>query len=418
MDENAPEQWSECRNVLCVRLDTIGDVLMTTPALRALREQRDGRRLTLLTSRAGALAGALAPEVDRVIAHDAPWMKSGVGPSAWRDCALIERLRASDFDAAAIFTTYSQSPLPAATMCHLAGVPRQLAHCREKPYGLISDWVAEPETDLPTRHEVQRQLDLVATVGATTTDTRLSLSVPPEATRVALRHLRAAGVDPAEPWLLLHPGATAASRRYPAEHYVEAMRQLARETGRRIAISGAGGERPLVEEIAAALGEVAAPLPGSLSFAELCGLIATAPLLVCGNTGPAHVAAAVGTPLVVPYALTNPQHTPWGVRARVLTHDVPCRWCLSSVCREGHHDCLAKIAPLELAEAALELLDADARQPAGSRGGSWIACSAPLTPASISRPRSISAFSSAPSSTAMLPIQSQTRNVTTPPRAP
>jgi lipopolysaccharide heptosyltransferase II len=359
MAHTPPERWSDCRNVLCVRLDTIGDVLMTTPALRALCEQRDGRRLTLLTSRAGAVAGALVPEIDRVIAHDPPWMKTGVAPSAWRDCALVERLRASDFDAAVIFTTYSQSALPAAVTCHLAGIPRQLAHCREKPYALISDWVAEPERELPTRHEARRQLDLVATVGATTADTRLSLSVPPDATLAALRALRTAGIGRAEPWLLLHPGATAASRRYPTEQYVEAMRRLARKTGRRVAISGSAGERPLVEEIAAALGGVAAPLAGSLSFAELCGLIAAAPLLICGNTGPAHVAAAVGTPLVVPYALTNPQHAPWQARARVLTHDVPCRWCLSSVCREGHHDCLAKIAPLELAEAALELLDED-----------------------------------------------------------
>lgn len=359
MDSPPPEPWSECRDILCVRLDTIGDVLMTTPALRALREQRDGRRLTLLTSRSGAAAGALVPEVDRVIAHDAPWIRTDAAPSTWRDCALVERLRASQFDAAVIFTTYSQSPLPTATTCHLAGISRQLAHCREKPYGLISDWVAEPEPELPTRHEVQRQLDLVATVGATTSDTRLSLSVPPEARLGAMRALRAAGIEPGEPWLLLHPGATAASRRYPPEHYVEALRQLARETGRRVAISGTDSERPLAAQIAAGLGAIAAPLAGELSFPELCGLIAAAPLLICGNTGPAHVAAAVGTPLVVAYALTNPQHTPWQARGRVLTFDVPCRWCLGSICREGHHDCLAKIAPLELAEAALELLEAE-----------------------------------------------------------
>ena len=373
MNGRPPEQWSELRNVLCVRLDTIGDVLMATPAIRALSEQSDGRRLTLLTSRSGAVAGALVPEVDRTIAHDAPWIKAATEPAAWRDCELVERLRASQFDAAAIFTTYSQSPLPAATICHLAGIPRQLAHCREKPYALISDWVAEPEPELPTRHEVQRQLDLVATVGATASDTSLSLEVPPGANLGAMRALRAAGIDPDEPWLLLHPGATAASRRYPTEHYVEAMRQLARETGLRVAISGADGERPLVDEIAAALGPIAAPLAGELSFAELCGLIAMAPLLVCGNTGPAHVAAAVGTPLVVPYALTNPQHTPWQADSRVLTHDVPCHWCLSSVCQMGHHDCLRKIAPLELAEAALELLDFRVTPAEVGMGSGWTA---------------------------------------------
>ena len=66
--------WGEHEKVLCVRLDTIGDVLMTTPALRALRDQREGRRLTLLTSRSATLVAQMVPEIDRVIASDAPWM--------------------------------------------------------------------------------------------------------------------------------------------------------------------------------------------------------------------------------------------------------------------------------------------------------------------------------------------------------
>jgi len=359
MDKAAHGTWTDHRKVLCVRLDTIGDVLMMGPALRALREQRPDRELTLLTSRAGALPAALMPELDRVIAHDAPWMKTGAGSSAWRDCALVERLRAAGFDAAAIFTSYSQSPLPAALTCHLAGIERVLAHCRENPYALISDWVREPELELPTRHEVQRQLDLVATVGATSAETGLALTVPPEARANALRALRGAGIDPREPWLLLHPGATASSRRYPPEHYVEALRQLTRETGRRVAISGSHAERADADAIAGELGGLAASLAGQLPFPELCGLVAAAPLLICGNTGPAHIAAAVGTPSVVAYALTNPQHTPWQATGHVLTHDVPCRWCLSSVCREGHHGCLRGIPPLELAEAALDLLSRD-----------------------------------------------------------
>ncbi|MFP5406740.1 MAG: glycosyltransferase family 9 protein, partial [Gammaproteobacteria bacterium] len=73
-------------------------------------------------------------------------------------------------------------------------------------------------------------------------------------------------------------------------------------------------------------------------------------------TGPAHIAAAVGTPVVDLYALTNPQHTPWRVASRVLSHDVPCRNCLGSVCRAGHHDCLLRIGPERVVAAALELM--------------------------------------------------------------
>jgi lipopolysaccharide heptosyltransferase II len=357
------ETWDQHRDVLCIRLDAIGDVLMTTPALRALKEQRPDRRLTLLTSRVGAQVAALVPEVDRVVAYDAPWMKAPVADrSPWRDCAMVERLRAGRFDAAVAFATFSQSPLPAALTCHLAGVPRVLAHCRENPYRLIADWVreTEPEPEQGVRHEVERQLDLVGAVGATTPDTTLSLRVPTGAAASALGHLRRAGHDPAEPWLLVHPGSAAPSRRYPPELYAEAMRALSQATGHRIAITGQASERPLVAALAAELGDVAVPLAGALSFPELCGLIAAAPLLVCGNTGPAHVAAAVGTPSVVLYALTNPQHTPWRAPSRVLAHDVPCRWCLSSVCLEGHHNCLRLIPPADVVEAGVELLSGSA----------------------------------------------------------
>src|SRR5207302_7487370 len=88
----------------------------------------------------------------------------------------------------------------------------------------------------------------------------------------------------------------------------------------------------------------------------LGALIALAPLLISNNTGPVHVAAAVGTPVVDLYALTNPQHTPWAVPSRVLSYDVPCKYCYKSVCPEGHHDCLRRVTPDAVVEAACELL--------------------------------------------------------------
>jgi ADP-heptose:LPS heptosyltransferase len=81
-------------------------------------------------------------------------------------------------------------------------------------------------------------------------------------------------------------------------------------------------------------------------------------VLLAGNTGPVHLAAAVGTPVVDLYALTNPQHTPWAVPSVVLSRDVPCRWCYSSVCPEGHHRCLRGVTPREIVEAALSLVRA------------------------------------------------------------
>jgi ADP-heptose:LPS heptosyltransferase len=93
-------------------------------------------------------------------------------------------------------------------------------------------------------------------------------------------------------------------------------------------------------------------LAAELDLAELCAVIEAAPLLISNNTGPVHIAAAVGTPIVDLYALTNPQHQPWKVPSVVLSHDVPCRWCYSSVCPAGHHLCLVLVTPEQVVDAA------------------------------------------------------------------
>ena len=259
------------------------------------------------------------------------------------------------FDAAVIFTTFSQSPLPAALLCHLAEIPLRLAHCREQVYGLLTDRVPEMEPEQGIRHEVRRQLDLVATIGVRTDDERLSLSVsqrryqrgaspPPRA-----RHRHAASVGGPAPWL---DGGIAA---LPAELYAEAMRRLVDEHGWQIVMTGSDGERELVQRIGRLAAVPTHDLTATLDLAQLVGLIAIAPVLITNNTGPSHIAAAVGTPVICLYALTNPQHTPWLVPSRVLSQDVPCRWCYRSVCPEGHHACLRGVPPEAVVAAALEM---------------------------------------------------------------
>jgi len=346
---NAP--WRDIRRLLCVRLDSIGDVLMTTPALRALRQSLDCH-VTLLTSAAGAAVAPLVPEIDESIVFNAPWMKATAGRPT-NDAEMIAALAAREFDAAVIFTVYSQNPLPAAYMCYLAGIPRRLAHCHENPYQLLTDWVSDPEPAAFIRHEVRRQLDLVAAVGCHTGDERLSFRVPAAARRHIRRHTRTW----ARPLVVVHPGASAASRRYPPEQYARALDLLVAATGCEAVFTGEAGEHELVDGVRGSMHEPSRSLAGELELAALGALIAEADLLVSNNTGPAHIAAAVGTPVVDLYALTNPQHTPWQVEARVLNHDVPCRNCYKSVCPAGHHDCLRKVAPETVAAAARELLE-------------------------------------------------------------
>jgi lipopolysaccharide heptosyltransferase II len=349
--------WQKVERILCVRLDSLGDVLMTTPAIRALKESHPGRTITLLTSPVGARIAALIPEIDEVMVYDAPWMKAAKPHADSRsDYVMAATLRQSGFEAAVIFTVYSQSPLPAAFLTYLAGIPLCLAHCRENPYQLLSHWVPENEPEAAIRHETRRQLDLVASVGCRTEDERLSLRVSPKTERAVARLLGQLGFKPDRPWVVVHPGASARSRRYQPEGFAEVARRLYLDYGIPAIFTGAQGEIQLVESIQAEAGIPSSTLAGKLNLEEFAALLKQSPLLISNNTGPVHIAAAVGTPVVDLYALTNPQHTPWKIPHRVLNHDVPCKYCYKSVCPELHHNCLGLVMPQEVVEAALELL--------------------------------------------------------------
>lgn len=355
-------RWRRVRRVLAIRLDNLGDVLMTTPALAAMRASLPGAHLMLLTSSAGAELAPCLPEVDEVIPFDAPWVKSGDAaqadePLGAAEAALLEQLRDERLDAAVIFTVCTQSALPAALLCRMARIPLRLAYCRENPYGLLTDWL--PEVDRVQdgmRHEVERQLALVRAVGWTVDDTRLRLL--PRATQRgrAEAALREAGIAAGEPYFVVHPGASAASRRWPATRFGAAAREIAQRSGLRAVFTGSAAEHALIEQARLEMGADSVSLAGALDVGALAVLIEGARLLVANNTGPAHVAAAMGTPVVVLYAQTNPQHTPWGVPARVLFHEVPCRNCLKSVCPQGHHDCLMQVQPDAVVQAALDLM--------------------------------------------------------------
>jgi lipopolysaccharide heptosyltransferase II len=346
--------WDGARRILAVRLDGVGDVLMTTPALRALRSV-PGTRVTLLTSTAGSRVAALVPDVDATIVYDAPWMKHGQRAGPATDRSTTDRLAAAGFDGAVIFTVFTQSPLPAALTCWLAGIPMRAAHCRENPYALLTDWIPDPEPVAGIRHEVRRQLDLVASLGRTADDERLSLAVPTDARARVDRVLGDLRLDGERPWVAIHPGANAPSRRYPAERFAEIARRLERQDVR-VVFTGSGDDRGLADGVRAAAG-AGTSLAGALDLAELAGLLTRASAVVTNNTGPAHIAAAVGTPVVDLYAYTNPQHVPWRVPSRVLYQDVPCRNCFKSICPMGHHACLRGV-PVERVVAAVgELLE-------------------------------------------------------------
>lgn len=371
-DTSRVATWRGVRRLLAVRVDNLGDVLMTTPALAAAAASVPGLEVTLLGGRGVAAVADHLPMVHDVIAARVPWVRhEDGGPAPDDDLALVERLRQGAFDAAVLFTVCTQSALPAALLCRLAGIPLRLAHVRENPYELLTDWAPETDTDLATaRHEARRQLDLVARVGWRVADERLRFALKTEDVASVGALLQREGPRLGDgPWVMVHVGATAPSRRWPPARFGQAADAIARACGARIVFTGSAAEQPLIDEARAAMVSPSLSAAGRLSLGELGALVARSDLVLTNNSGPAHLAAALDTPVVDLYALTNPQHTPWQVRSHVLSHDVPCRNCLKSRCPQGHHLCLLGVPVPAVVDAALDLLDRVPRIACAGGGG-------------------------------------------------
>ncbi|GGH01502.1 hypothetical protein GCM10007352_03310 [Mucilaginibacter phyllosphaerae] len=300
----------------------MGDLIMTGPAIRALKTTF-GARITVLTSSMAKGIIRHMPEIDDAIIYDLPWVKTAALPDAEGFNEVVAALKKKQFDAAVIFTVYSQNPLPTAMLAYLAGIPKILAYCRENPYHLLTDWLPDQEPYSFIKHQVRRDLDLVAAVGAFTTNPALQLQVSDTAWQPVAQKLTAAGIDVTRPWLILHPGVSEKKRAYPTTQWAEAARKLITEKGFQILITGSPAERQLTDELAGLTGAGSVSLGGMFSLHEYICLVKHTPVMLSVNTGSIHIAAAVGTPVVVLYAQTNPQHTPWGVPCRVLEFAVP-----------------------------------------------------------------------------------------------
>lgn len=340
-------EWNEAAQLLCVQLGSPGDILMCTPALRALRAQGPGRRVTLLCAPAGATLGPYLPDIDAVLPYAAPWLKDGAGDGCAARLDWIGGLAAQGFDGAVIFTSYRDSALPAALLCQLAGIPLRAAWCRDTPHGLLTHALADPEPGTMLRHPVQRQLDLVRHLGAEVADKRLCFLPACDDLAAVRNRLHAAGIDPTGRWLALHPGAGPQARRYPEQHWRDLLRMLAERLGCPLVLIGAAHERALIEAIATAPGAHVHSLMGQLGIGELGALLAQASLLVSCNPGTLQLGAAVGAPLVDLTAPSDGLHAPWRVPSRVPGQ------ALHSDSEHGQPD---KLAPARVVEAVCSLL--------------------------------------------------------------
>jgi ADP-heptose:LPS heptosyltransferase len=326
-------------HVLVVRLDSAGDVLLMGPAIRAVAAGAD--RVTFLCGRRGRAAAELLPGIDAILEHTAPWIDPEPDPvDRESTLELVDELGALGVDRAIVFTSFHQSALPTALLLRLAGVPTVAAYSEEYP-GALLDLRLRDAGDV---HEVERALSLAEAAGyppSPDDDLHLRVERPGNAPPVA------------PPYVVVHPGTSVPARAWPPERHAELVGVLA-DAGRTVVVTGAPRERDLTRFVAGEPRAGAVDLGGRTSFAELADVVAAADAVVVGNTGPAHLAAAVGTPVVSLFAPTVPaaRWRPWGVPVALLgDQEAPCAGSRARVCPVEGHPCLASVPATDVLAA-------------------------------------------------------------------
>jgi ADP-heptose:LPS heptosyltransferase len=344
--------------VLVARLDNAGDVLLAGPAVRAVAHSAD--RVCFLAGPHGAAAAALLPGVDEVAVMRAPWID--LEPlrleRAWIEAA-VTHLAALRCDEAVILTSAHQSSLPLALLLRMAGV-RRIGGISIDHAGALLDIRVAHDLDV---HEVERGLSVARACGYE----------PPVGDDCSLRVRRTHAPPRAAPgFLLLHPGGTAPARCWPQAHWSRLVSELL-DAGHRVVLTGVDAERALCQKIAdvppareRAGASRALNLAGETTFAEMVELVAAASCVVVANTGPAHIAAAVCTPVVSLFAPTVPASRwhPWRTPYVLLgDQEIDCAGCRAVKCPIPGHPCLETVSPAHVRRAVEALLTAAKTQP-------------------------------------------------------
>jgi heptosyltransferase-2 len=334
----------------------VGDAVMTVPALREMRRVLPGAHVTLATRAwaEGIFEGA--DFLDDIITVEET---KGAARSVLREA---REWRARRFDLAVLFPNAFAPALVAA----LARVPARVGYATQGRGALLTHALPVPGWR-GLRHEVFYYLNIVAELermlgGSTTAEScepQAELAVSNRRREAARAFLRERGARPDRPLVLLCPGSTnSRAKRWPAERFAAVADALVENFGVEVALVGAREESCVSEEVARKMRARPLVLTGETELGQTVALLSVADLLVTNDTGPAHVAAAIGCPVVVIFGPTNPTTTrPFSTLAEVVREPPDCAPCMLRDCPIDHR-CMTAITVETVFASAARALEA------------------------------------------------------------
>lgn len=338
----------------------IGDAVLTTPALMALRAGFPKARIAVLAKPAVAELLQGHPSVDEIVVYRDPGPHAGLGGKL----TLARRLRAGRYDLAVLL----QNAFEAAAVTALAGIPNRYGYATDGRWFLLTHRVPLSRSTR-RKHHVEYYLDLLRPLGVPVTLSAPGLRTTPEEDAAAKERLRSLGVPEGRLLIGLNPGSTyGTAKRWIPERFAEAADRVAADYGGHVLIFGVRGEESLGTAIANRMTSTSTVLSGRTTVRELMALIKACGLFITNDSGPMHIAAAFGVPLVAIFGPTDPVTTsPFGKGHELIRKPVDCSPCLLRECPIDHR-CMQGIGIDAVHAAAVRQLQAASPSPLKGEG--------------------------------------------------
>lgn len=338
------------KRVLIVRLDRIGDVLLSTPVIKAVRGICPNAHIAFMARRHAIDILKGNPYLDEVIVYE----KSGREKGFLRNMRFIRKLRRKKFDIALILHPTKRTHL----IVSMAGIPERVGYNRK--WGFLLTTRIPHTKQYGLKHEIDYALDLLRYTGLDAKDRTLYMPIDAVAERHVDEMLEDNGIKKGDVCVAINPGASCVSKIWGADKFAGAADILNEKYGAKIVVVAGCADKARGDKVAALMKSGCVNLSGKTSVAELASLLRRAKLFISNDSGPVHIACAVGTPVVAVFGrsdrgLSPRRWGPTGVRDIVLHKDVGCDECLAHNCKLGFK-CLEAVTVDEVLAAAAKIL--------------------------------------------------------------
>ena len=341
------------RRILVSRLDRIGDVLLSTPVFKAIKEAYPGSYVACMVRPYANDIVNGNPYIDKVILYD----KDGAHKSFFPTLKFALNLKNEKFDLSINLHPTNRSNL----IPFLAGVPKRVGW--DKKLGFLLTCKLKHDKQMGTKHELEYTLDVIRSLGIEPKDKRTFIPGRKENYEKVKDVLRAAGLSENDLIIAIHPGASCPSKRWSADRFAELADQLATSLRAKVVIIAGPVDVEIGNKVANLMKSKSLNLSGKTSIADLAALFKMCRLFVSNDSGPVHIASAVGTPVISIFGRNEPGLGPkrWGPVGRgdvFLQKDVGCAICFAHNCKLDFR-CLKDLQVQEVFDAAKEMLVAE-----------------------------------------------------------